>query len=86
MLIFQTLLVSLGCCQLSSVGLLSGEVEAGLQAGGQWHKQAGKQSFHVFPFGVCGKGGLEIEQVLNRLFARFGLFCFAVADFGFSEG
>jgi len=60
---------------------------AGAQGeGGQWHKQTGEQFFHVFPFGVCGKGGLEIEQVLNRLFARVGLFCFAVADFGFPEG
>jgi len=35
---------------------------------------------------AVGKGNLEIEQVLNRMFARFGFFHFAVADFGLPEG
>jgi hypothetical protein len=35
---------------------------------------------------AVGKGDLEIEQVLNRMFTRFRFFQFAVADFGLPEG
>ena len=91
LLIFQTLLVSLGCCQLSSAGLLSGEVAAGLQApkarAVNWHKQAGKQFFMFFLIVVCGRQGRFRNRAGFEPDVRpFRVFPFAVADFGLPEG